>query len=174
MLKLKDLRSPSLGMTALAILSISWGASASAQTPTASDASGKLVQSWSSSKVLFTGNGKPEQIARVQNDPRYQFSQMLRVPGLLHAGRRATAASSTPVDWAVSLGPKTTSRGTPEGEFPAKFTTNAFAPLTFPDSCNNDFIVYTIATPGVTMPAPGTQANIVGLNNLYTGSVASS
>lgn len=60
------------------------------------------------------------------------------------------------VDWSVSLGP---TAGMAVGETPAIYTANYTSP-----NCTNDFAVYTInATPGV-----GTQANLVGLDNLYT------
>ena len=60
------------------------------------------------------------------------------------------------VDWSVSLGP---TAGMALGESPSVFTANYAAP-----SCSSDFEVYTInATPGT-----GTQANLVGLNNLYS------
>jgi len=72
---------------------------------------------------------------------------------------------NTKVDWAMFLGPNA---GLAMGETPAVYTYNYASP-----SCSNltatppvvgDFVVYTInATPGV-----GTQANLVGLTNLYT------
>lgn len=72
---------------------------------------------------------------------------------------------NTKVDWSMSLGP---TAGLAMGETPAVYTYNYASP-----SCSNltatppvvgDFVVYTInATPGV-----GTQANLVGLTNLYT------
>lgn len=62
------------------------------------------------------------------------------------------------VDWSVSLGP---TGGIAYGEAPSIFTANYTSP-----SCSADFAVYTInATPGVS-----TQANLIGLNNLYSDS----
>jgi hypothetical protein len=59
-------------------------------------------------------------------------------------------------DWSYSMGP---SAGMAPGESPAVYTANYSTP-----SCSNDFIVYTInATPSV-----GGQANLIGLNNLYS------
>jgi hypothetical protein len=72
---------------------------------------------------------------------------------------------NTKVDWSMFLGP---TAGLAIGETPAVYTYNYASP-----SCSTlgatppvvgDFVVYTInATPGV-----GTQANLVGLTNLYT------
>jgi len=60
------------------------------------------------------------------------------------------------VDWSVSLGPNA---GMAVGESPAIYTANYASP-----DCSNDFAVYTInATPSV-----GAQANLVGVNNLYS------
>ncbi|HSZ62966.1 MAG TPA: hypothetical protein VK828_14280 [Terriglobales bacterium] len=60
------------------------------------------------------------------------------------------------VDWSISLGP---TGGTAYGETPAIYTASYSTP-----SCAADFAVYTInATPGVAM-----QANLIGLNNLYS------
>ncbi|MGB7152075.1 MAG: hypothetical protein WBD45_23155 [Terriglobales bacterium] len=62
------------------------------------------------------------------------------------------------VDWSISLGP---TAGIAYGETPAIYTASYTSP-----SCSADFAVYTInATPGV-----ATQANLIGLNNLYTDS----
>lgn len=63
------------------------------------------------------------------------------------------------VDWSVSLGP---TAGMAIGESPAVYTANYSSP-----SCTNDFVVYTInATPSTTVGSG--QANLVGLNNLYS------
>jgi hypothetical protein len=72
---------------------------------------------------------------------------------------------NTKVDWAMSLGP---TAGLAIGETPAVYTYNYSSPscsiLTATPPVVGDFVVYTInATPGV-----GTQANLVGLTNLYT------
>jgi hypothetical protein len=69
------------------------------------------------------------------------------------------------VDWSVSLGP---TAGLAMGETPSVYTYNYAVP-----SCSNlsatpptigDFVVYTINA----APSVGTQANLVGLTNLYT------
>ncbi|MBZ5648427.1 MAG: hypothetical protein LAN37_14530 [Acidobacteriia bacterium] len=62
-------------------------------------------------------------------------------------------------DWAVSLGP---TAGMPVAESPAKFAFDVNAA----PSCANDFAVFPVAAAA----AAGAQANIVALNNLYSGS----
>jgi hypothetical protein len=69
------------------------------------------------------------------------------------------------VDWSVSLGPNA---GLPPGETPAVYTYSYASPscstLTATPPVVGDFAVYTIDA----TPAAGTQANLVGLTNLYS------
>ena len=140
-----------------------------------------LVEDWSSGHIIFTNGGPPEAIMRAQRDPR-NLQQWLHRSRFMFHGRPADRLENGPdnwfdrgfgrprpdrlmIDWAVSLGPN---GGMPVGETPAKFTFNASAPLTFPASCTNDFVVYVINANA----AAGTQANIVAFNNLYTGTTA--
>jgi len=68
----------------------------------------------------------------------------------------------THVDWAVSLG---TQFGMAIGESPAKYTFNPTAAPTCTTSTSvGDFVVYVLKA----APATGSQANVLGLTNLYT------
>jgi hypothetical protein len=143
-----------------------------------------LVDDWAQKHVIFTNGGSPDAIARAQRDPR-NLQQWLHRSWYLHHGhpghrfaRRErddwfrpghgwSHRSRLRTDWAMPLGG---SGGMPIAETPAKFTFDATAPLTFPASCNNDFVVYVINANA----AAGTQANIVAFNNLYTGTTSSS
>ena len=58
------------------------------------------------------------------------------------------------IDWAVSL----ENGYVPQNQFPAKYQFDVVA-----EDCKTDYVVF-----GLTVP-PGTQANLVGINNLYTG-----
>lgn len=152
-------------------------------------------QDWSNRHVIYTRNGSAENMLKLRDDPRFLNSILLHYMRE-HPNRTAKAApagwneagsnadttganaqelqplaprdpfkiGSVPrprnkhskVDWSVSLGP---TAGMAIGESPAVYTANYASP-----SCSNDFAVYTInAAPGV-----GTQANLVGLTNLYT------
>jgi hypothetical protein len=64
-------------------------------------------------------------------------------------------------DWAVSLGGGSVA----QSMFPAKYTFSTTSALTSA-SCTNDFVVYGLNVAGTT----GGQANLVALNELYTGS----
>src|SRR5208282_2214764 len=71
----------------------------------------------------------------------------------------------TKIDWAVDLGP---TWGMAIGESPAFYGANANGTpvCTSGASSIGDFIVYSLKAP----PTKGTQANLVGLTNLYAGS----
>lgn len=149
----------------LLILSLSFvSAQSTSQSPS-------VVQTWSSNKVLVSGSGH-DVVEAAKTNPRVQQALALREAARTATPRGITPPSGTPVEWAVSLGSNTTSRGVAEAEFPAKYT-SSLTPV-FPASCTNDFVVYTISTPNGVAAAAGTQANVVGFNNLYTGASGSS
>ena len=135
---------------------------------------------WSNRHVIYTNGGSPQQRAAAMSDPRAFYNWMSRTfhPGTLRPPLdREPAPPPTPVlpilvhgpanshshiDWSVSLG---NNGGMPIGETPAKYVFD----VNQAPSCQNDFVVFVInATPSV-----GGQANIVALNNLYSGSVPS-
>ncbi len=77
------------------------------------------------------------------------------------------STNHTKVDWAVSLGP---TFGMAIGESPAKYSFNPNATptcttLTPPPASVGDFVVFSLKAP----PKVGTQANLVALTNLYSG-----
>ena len=136
-----------------------------------------IPEDWSTRHVIYTRNGSFEDMVKVRDDPRFLNSVLLHnmrehsnqagqpaSTGLSQAGlnedspgpeKRKNKHSKR--DWAVSLGHFA---GMAVGESPAKYTFDTGAT----PSCS-DFVVYTIeATPRV-----GTQANLIGLTNLYSG-----
>jgi len=154
-----------------------------------------LPNDWSTRHVIYTGGGSVEDMMAVRSDPLF-FHSWLAHSAMQNKIPLSTLIGSNPpasapedlavrdgnlfsnhdriptqrpapppsknlrshVDWAVSLGTK---GGFAFGEYPAKWTYNILNP---PD-CTKDFVVFTItATPGV-----GSQANLIGLNNLYSG-----
>src|SRR5579884_2152224 len=121
-----------------------------------------LVHDWSNHHIIYgnTDLGTLEVVAR--RDPRalsnwvHRNSYLLQPPQTAHF--HPTGNKNSHIDWAMSLGPK---GGMPVAETPAKFSFD----ITQPPSCTKDFVVFVInATPSV-----GGQANIVALNNLYSG-----
>ena len=153
-----------------------------------------VVQDWSNRHIIFTNGGKPEVVAAAQRDPRLLNNWLSRNAGLLGLGRIPQLAESqsagqggfgrsrnlpafppvslatakaknrySKIDWAMSLGP---TGGLPLAEAPAKYTFDINAT----PSCANDFVVYTVGFPRDALStAAGTQANLVGFNNLYSG-----
>jgi hypothetical protein len=110
-------------------------------------------QDWSSRHLLMPGM-HPEQVLKAgEHDPRYVYNMVMRqvaIQNLRHPVRRKPPVK---IDWSVSL-----ERGfVPQNQFPSKFrfTVNG-------QDCNSDYVLY-----GLTVTS-GTQANIVGINNLYT------
>ncbi len=112
-------------------------------------------QDWSSRHLLMPGMRADDVLAAGEHDPRYVYNMVMRQmatqgPGL----RQRHHLSAMKIDWAVSL-----EKGyVPQNQFPAKYQFSVTA-----DSCTSDYVVY-----GLTVTS-GTQANLVGINNLYTG-----
>jgi hypothetical protein len=113
-------------------------------------------QDWSSRHLLMPGMRAEDALAAGDHDPRYVYNMVMRqmaIDRFRHRERRPRR--DVKIDWAVSL----ENGYVPQNQFPAKYQFDVVA-----DSCNSDYIVY-----GLTV-ASGTQANLVGINNLYTGS----
>lgn len=152
-------------------------------------------QDWSNRHVIYTRNASLDDMLKLRNDPRFMSSIVLhymrehpnqRVPSataLLNGAEEENVLNeetvnddsdfrplelwgpksrptrknkNSKVDWAVPLG---ATAGMAIGETPSVYTANYTSP-----SCTNDFIVYTIGANAKT----GTQANLIGLNNLYS------
>ena len=112
-------------------------------------------QDWSSRHLLMPGMRAEDVLAAGDHDPRYVYNMVMRqvaIDRFRHRERRPRR--DVKIDWAVSL----ENGYVPQNQFPAKYQFDVVA-----DSCNSDYIVY-----GLTVTS-GTQANLVGINNLYTG-----
>jgi hypothetical protein len=112
-------------------------------------------QDWSSRHLLMPGMRAEDVLAAGEKDPRYVYNMVMRqvaVERFRHRERRHQR--ETKIDWAVSL----ENGYVPQNQFPAKYQFDVVA-----DDCNADYIVF-----GLTVTS-GTQANLVGINNLYTG-----
>ena len=165
---------------------------ASLPDPTSSPSSSShvgIIQDWSTQHVIYTRNGSVEDMLTARSDPRFLNSYLLhyarehRTPAaaptdqaqtpaqdlerLLPPQRLKTPVKSkhTKVDWAVNLGG---TYGMAIGESPAFW---GYSPIGTPTCTTSssqigDFIVYSLKA----TPAKGSQANLVGLTNLYTGS----
>jgi hypothetical protein len=143
------------------------GLSLSAQTgrETASQAGASQEQThlgyphdWSSRHLLMPGMRAEDVLAAGDRDPRYVYNMVMRQVAEWRPHhplpRYPIRRERMKIDWAVSL-----EKGyVPQNQFPAKYQFDVVA-----ENCNSDFIVF-----GLTVTS-GTQANLVGINNLYTG-----
>jgi hypothetical protein len=119
---------------------------------------------WSSHHVIFTGNSPLASLRAGLQDPRHVYSQVRRMVAARNEvryerdrrarrDRRKEFHRLPKVDWAVSL-----EKGfVPANQFPAKFRFDVSS-----EDCNNDFVLFGLTTNSAT------QANLVGINNLYT------
>jgi hypothetical protein len=129
-------------------------------------------QDWSSRHLLMPGARAEDVLAAGDHDPRYVYNMVMRqvaVENLRKAAEEAPIGIFGPlpprrippriprqkmkIDWAVSL----ENGYVPQNQFPAKYQFDVVA-----ENCNSDYIVF-----GLTVTS-GTQANLVGINNLYT------
>jgi hypothetical protein len=112
---------------------------------------------WSSRHLLMPGAQDEEILAAGERDPRYVYSLVMRQIALERFWNRGPELRHhlhhAKIDWAVSL----ENGYVPQNQFPAKYQFNVTS-----ESCNSDYVVF-----GLTVTT-GTQANLVGINNLYT------
>jgi hypothetical protein len=125
-------------------------------------------QDWSSRHLAMPGNNATAAVAAGSRDPRYVYNMVMRQVALRNAGQApeslegiagpprspAKPRHKVHIDWAVSL----ENGYVPQNQFPAKYQFSVAQ-----DSCTADYLLL-----GLTVTT-GTQANLVGLNNLYTG-----
>ncbi|MFZ0997741.1 MAG: hypothetical protein WA676_15860 [Candidatus Sulfotelmatobacter sp.] len=148
-------------MAAGLLLGVPLSGQAGMQTTSPADASREQThlgypQDWSSQHLLMPGmRAEAVLTAGVVHDPRYVYNMVMRQVAVERSRPRVhPLPRHTEIDWAVSL-----EKGyVPQNQFPAKYQFDVVA-----ENCNSDYIVF-----GLTV-ASGTQANLVGINNLYTG-----
>ncbi len=112
-------------------------------------------QDWSARHLLMPGMRAEEVLAAGERDPRYVYNMVMRqvaIENFRHRMRRPRREMK--IDWAVSL----ENGYVPQNQFPAKYQFDVVA-----ENCISDYVVF-----GLTVTS-GTQANLVGINNLYTG-----
>jgi hypothetical protein len=112
-------------------------------------------QDWSSQHLLMPGAQAEDVLAAGVHDPRYVYNMVMRQVAMENSRHGVHRfPHRTQVDWAVSL----ENGYVPQNQFPAKYQFDVVA-----ENCNADYIVF-----GLTVTS-GAQANLVGINNLYTG-----
>ena len=113
-------------------------------------------EDWSSRHVVMTGDNAAAAVAAGSREPRHVYNMVRRQAAAAVDpifGPWRPRARSMKIDWAVSLENGFVSAN----QFPAKYRFDVNA-----QSCNGDYVVF-----GLTV-APGSQANLVGISNLYT------
>ena len=119
-------------------------------------------QDWSSRHLLMPGARTEDVMAAADRDPRYVYNLVMRQVAVENARRWPSAHTGIRVprtrrrikiDWAVSL----ENGYVPVNQFPAKYQFGISA-----ENCNSDYVLF-----GLTVTS-GTQANLVGINQLYT------
>ena len=133
----------------------------SGQVPGSSERTG-VPQDWSHRQIVFSRDGLALHPELMNREPRVLHQVMQRWGSResgFFRGVDTGSDSSTGInrDWNVALG---SGRLAPQ-KFPAKYSFNPAAP---PD-CTNDYVVFALNTQGAT----GAQANLIGINNLYSG-----
>jgi hypothetical protein len=133
----------------------------------AGDASGQRThfgypQDWSSRHLLMPGMRGDDGMAAGDRDPRHVYNLVMRqvalqnAPRIVPRPRLPQPRRRIKIDWAVSL----ENGYVPQNQFPAKYQFDVVQ-----ENCNSDYVVF-----GLTVTS-GTQANLVGINNLYTNAV---
>jgi len=123
-----------------------------------------IVDDWSRRYSVYPRVGPIHSLIALRNDPRAVFSWQEALRKDRHRWRiprrDRTLLSSFRTDWSISLG----SGAIAPAMYPAKYSFDITA---IPD-CANDFVVFPVDVSGST-----NQPNIVGFNNLYSGSTPS-
>lgn len=111
-------------------------------------------QDWSSSHILMPGMSADDVLAAGEHEPRHVYNMVMREVAVQHRRFRAPRpAARARIDWAVSL----ENGYVPASQFPAKYQFDVTV-----EDCNTDYVVF-----GLTGATSG-QANLVGINNVYT------
>jgi hypothetical protein len=110
-------------------------------------------QDWSSRHLLMPGPQNQQASPLSARDPRYIYNLLRHQAAVEAAHSISPYWHGRKIDWAVSL----ENGYVPQDQFPAKYQFNIGAA-----DCNTDYVVF-----GLTVTS-GTQANLVGVNNLYT------
>jgi len=111
-------------------------------------------QDWSSRHLLMPGTRAEDVLGAGARDPRHVYNMVMRQVAVENARRNKRRHSrAIKIDWAVSL----ENGYVAQNMFPAKYRFDVNA-----ENCNSDFVVFGLIVTG------GTQANLVGINNLYT------
>jgi hypothetical protein len=157
---LKKVQFVCLSVTLLTV--VSWGQENERHEPGGNDAVSQshlgYPQDWSFRHLVMAGEGGRDAFSSPSKEPRHIYNRVMRQVASEEDRRhrhhrRHPSQRNIKVDWAVSL----ENGFVPTNHFPAKYRFDVST-----ESCTGDYVVF-----GLTI-ASGTQANLVGINNLYT------
>src|SRR5439155_25003139 len=141
------------------------------QSQSAGDRSGRigLPIDWSTRHIIHSDLVNDDFAAVARHEPRIMFSWLQRnnarnrsaLNNAAGARQAQPKKSSIKRDWNFTLGSGTVA----PNQYPAKFGFDVNAT----PSCANDFAIFGLNIAGVTSGAGTAQPNLVGFNNLYTG-----
>src|SRR5690348_2141348 len=109
-------------------------------------------EDWSSHHLVMAGDSAERAVAAGVREPRHVYNMVMRRSAIAIAKHPLANPRSTKLDWAVSL----ENGFLPAGAYPAKYRFDLNT-----QDCNADFVLFALN-------APSGQANLVGINNLYT------
>jgi hypothetical protein len=110
-------------------------------------------QDWSSRHLLMPDTSTEAELSAGSRDPRFIYNLLRRRWATAQSRAAAPHHHRKKIDWAVSL----ENGYVPSNQFPAKYRFQIGA-----ENCNLDYVVFALTV------TSGTQANLVGINNLYT------
>lgn len=136
---------------------------------------------WSHKHLIFTQGGSAQSQVDAQRDPRARLQWLRRnvpwfqqqlPPAVSNGDNSANAPDRTRKpprsrlkrDWNFSLKTSSIDTGLVSYSYPAKYSFNPIGTA----NCTNDFLIY-----GLGVAGSSTQANLIGVNNLYVGPTGS-
>ncbi len=147
----------------LGVLTLGFASIAGAQSKTgASDQAQRHYGypiDWSSRQVVLAGNSTAKALSAGQHEPRQVYNMARRMAAIERERRhraRPNERHHIKIDWAVSL----ENGYVAPNQYPTKYSFQVTS-----DDCNKDYILFALRL----ATGAGTQANVVGINNLYTG-----
>lgn len=114
---------------------------------------------WSSRQLVMAGANSEATLNAGQTEPRHVYNMVRRMAAVerekRHHHHHRERHRDLKIDWSVSL----ENGYVGANQYPAKYSFQVNS-----DDCNNDYVIF-----GLTLASgAGTQANLVGINNLYT------
>jgi hypothetical protein len=121
---------------------------------------------WTNHRIKFSTAALHQRLDITSREPRaalqlYREAMASLHPNLPSEATASFASSSPHADWSANFG---AAARLALGMYPAKWNSDPLKPITIAN-CNTDYVVFALNVVGAT----GGQANMVALNNLYSG-----